>query len=125
MQIYWLAKISAHSKPRINGCPPPRKALWCKNQENPRDRKFQIWAPLTLTALSLYAAHYYRPRSEPEAFPPGCRVQLPATPLVVRVESGCRLLENSAADPGSGAFLTPGWVKVRSRMRNNIPDHIS
>jgi hypothetical protein len=49
---------------------------------------------LTPTALPHYAAHYYSPGGEPEAFSPGCRVQLPAAPLVVRVESGCRLLEN-------------------------------
>jgi hypothetical protein len=27
----------------------PRKTLWCKNQENPSDRKSHTWAPLTWT----------------------------------------------------------------------------
>ncbi len=82
------------------------------------------------TALPFYAAHYYSPGGEPEAFPPGCRVQLPAAPLVVRVEAGRRLLENSVADPdpGSGAFLTPGsGMSKKSGFGSgmNNPDHIS
>ncbi len=27
----------------------PRKTLWCKNQENPSDRKSHTWAPLRRT----------------------------------------------------------------------------
>jgi hypothetical protein len=56
-----IKKTNFYFNPKI--APPPIETLWCKNHQNPSDRKSHTWAPLSLicyflTLLMLYRIQY-------------------------------------------------------------------